>query len=457
MKFLYDTLITFSAQIIAVIFGIITAIIIARILGPEGKGIYTLVILIPSMLVLLGNLGIGIANTYFGGSKKYNWDELASISFISSLLLGITLSIIFLTYYFIVHPIFLSEIKTQCIVLAAMTVPFNLFTTYFQCILMGQKRFLEYNLVNVLQNGVLVILVIIVLFFLERGISEVILTWLIATIITTAFSFFFVRKTTSVKWVFSYPIFKALLKFGSIGYLSNIITFLNYRIDMILVSSLVTPAIVATTLVGYYSVSVSLAEALWYFPGAVGTIVFARTVGLNNEEADKTTPKICRNTFFITFIFALILLALSKRLIILLFGVSFLPALRPLYILIPGIIIFSICKVLCNEITGRGKPLINIVAAGISLLVNIPLNLLLIPRMGIEGAALASTISYSACAFIVLIMFLRISQAKFSDIVIIKKEDLQLYTAVLLSGLKLVLKGSIRSYHVLNGLSERKD
>jgi len=441
LKFIYDTLITFSAQIIAVIFGIITPIIIARVLGPEGKGVYTLVILIPSMLVLLGNLGIGIANTYFGGSKKYNWDELASISFISSLLLGIPLSILFLTYYFIVHPIFLSEIKTQCIVFAAMTVPFNLFTTYFRCILMGQKRFLEYNLVNVLQNGILVILVIIVLFFLERGISEVILSWLIATITTTAFSFFFVRKTTSVKWGFSYPVFKTLLKFGSVGYLGNIISFLNYRIDMILVSSLVTPAIMATTLVGYYSVSVSLAEALWYFPGAVGTIVFARTPGLNNEDADKTTPRICRNTFFITFIFALILLALSKLLIILLFGVSFLPALRPLYILIPGIIIFSICKVLCNEITGRGKPLINIVAAAISLFINIPLNLLFIPRIGIEGAALASTISYSVCALIVLIEFVGVSKTRVSDVVIIKNEDLKLYVAVMLSGLKLVMRG----------------
>lgn len=77
-----DTAITFSTQILAVALSLVTAIVIARVLGPEWKGAYSLIILVPALLALVGNLGIGMANTYFGGSRKHDWAELAASSFV---------------------------------------------------------------------------------------------------------------------------------------------------------------------------------------------------------------------------------------------------------------------------------------------------------------------------------------------------------------------------------------
>ena len=45
MKFIKDTAVTFSTQIITVVLDIVVAIIIARALGPEGKGAYALMLL----------------------------------------------------------------------------------------------------------------------------------------------------------------------------------------------------------------------------------------------------------------------------------------------------------------------------------------------------------------------------------------------------------------------------
>jgi len=70
---------------------------------------------------------------------------------------------------------------------------------------------------------------------------------------------------------------------------------------------------------------------------------------------------------------------------------------------------------------------VNAVAAGISLAVNVPLNLLLIPGMGIAGAALASTVSYSVTAAVTLAVFLRVSGNRWFDTIVIKREDLIVY------------------------------
>ncbi len=425
MKFIKDTLITFSTRIIAVILAIVVAIIVARVLGPEGKGAYTLIILVPTLLALLGNLGIGIANVYFGGKKKYSWADLTSNSLVSALALGILLAIAFLAYFFIFHPSFLKDVEPRFILLATLVVPFSLLTMYFSSILLGQNRIKEYNLIGLAQGGATLALILFLLLALKGGVFSTILAWASAALIATIISILLVRRVTQITWSFHPRLFKDSVKFGIKGYLGNVIQFLNYRLDMLLVAFFMS-----LTFVGYYSISVAMAEALWYFPTAVGTIIFARTPGLSAEEANRSTPRICRNTFFITILAALVLFIISKPIITLLFGSAFLPALKPLWILLPGIVALSICKVLSNEIIGRGKPMINTVAAGVSLAVNIPLNLLLIPKMGIAGAALASTISYTVTTIIVLIAFLRISKNSWFNTIIIKPQDLRIYTGV---------------------------
>jgi Na+-driven multidrug efflux pump len=79
---------------------------------------------------------------------------------------------------------------------------------------------------------------------------------------------------------------------------------------------------------------------------------------------------------------------------------------------------------------GRGKPIINAVAAGVSLALNIPLNLWLIPRWGISGAAFASTVSYTVTAIVVLIAFMRISKNSWFDTIVVKPQDLRIYSGV---------------------------
>jgi O-antigen/teichoic acid export membrane protein len=425
-SFIKNTLTTFSAQILAVILSLGVNIIIARVLGPSGKGAYALIILVPTLLALVGNLGIGIANVYFGGKKKYSWTDLASNSLVSALTLGIPLALAFLAYFFVFHPSFLKDIEPPYLLIAVFVVPFTLLTTYFSQILLGQGRIRQYNILQVAPGVLSLALILILLLAFKGEVFSVIIAWASTAVTAAILSILLVCRATRVAWSFHPRVFRDSVKFGVQGYLGNAIQFLNYRVDMLMVAYFMN-----VNFVGYYSVSVAMAEVLWYLPGAVGTIVFARTPGLSAEEANMSTPRICRNTLFITILAALVLFALAKPIITLFFGSAFLPALKPLWILLPGVVAISIWKVLSSEMLGRGRPIINAVAAGVSLAVNIPLNLWLIPMWGISGAALASTISYSITAIIMLIAFLKISKNSLLDTILVKPQDLRIYTSVI--------------------------
>lgn len=410
-------------------------IAIARVLGPSGKGAYSLILLVPTLLFTLGNLGINISNVYFGGKQKYSWTEIASNSLILALALGFSIAIAFLMYFFIFEPSFLKELEPRSLVLATLMLPVNFLFIYFRYILLGQNRIKEFNLVGLASSSALLALIFLILFAFQGEVFGAILATAGAALITTILCILLVRRVTKITWSFHPALFKDSLKFGIKGYLGNVIQFLNYRLDMLLVNFFLSVAFV-----GYYTIAVSFAEALWYFPSAVGTVIFARTSGVSTEEANRFTPRVFRNTLFLTTLAAVALFFLSKSFVLLLFGSAFLPAIQPLKILLPGVVALGSTKVLTNEIVGRGRPIINTIAAGVSLIINILLNILLIPAMGISGAALASTISYSVTSIIVFIVFIRISHNTTFDTLIIKPEDLRVYAQLLTKGLKLVFQ-----------------
>ncbi len=422
MKFVKNTLLTFSTQIIVVILSLIISIILARTLGPANIGIYSMIMLICTLLGTFGNLGINISNTYYGIKKRYNWEEITSNSLIFAFVMGIALGTGFIAYYIYFNPVFLRGIDPKLIIIASTALPFIILIPCFQFILLGQNRIKEYNLVSIIQNSLFLALILFSILIMKGNLQEVIISWLTAFIIAGILSVHLVSTVTKIKLQFNLLLFKKSIKFGVKGYLGNIIQFFNYRIDLFLITILLN-----LTFVGYYSIAVSIAESLLFLPAAISTILFARTTEVSEKNSNKSTPIVCRNTIFITILAALFTLAVGKPVIVILFGSKFLPSWEPLLALLPGIISLSVCKVLSSDLTGRGKPIISTYISTISLAINIPLNLLLIPKLGITGSSIASTLSYTISAIFVLFSFVRLSKTNIKDVTILKKEDLKLY------------------------------
>jgi O-antigen/teichoic acid export membrane protein len=101
--------------------------------------------------------------------------------------------------------------------------------------------------------------------------------------------------------------------------------------------------------------------------------------------------------------------------------------------MLPGIIMISLYQILTRNFTSRNRQQVNIVAAAIALGVNTTMNLLLIPRLGILGAAVSTAVSYTLAAIMLLVVFVRESGTSVRSAILIDAADLARYPRMVLA------------------------
>jgi len=428
-KFTKDTLITLSAKILLLVLGIATSIIVSRVLKPEGRGIYVLALLLPSLLTTFTNLGIGPATVFYIGKKKYSPKEIFGINIIFSLLISTLAIIIGLIIVFFFGDKLFSGVEKEYLLLALSLVPLYLFLNFLIDVFLGLQKIKKYNLILIIQALCSLLLVIIFLLIFHLGIKAAIISEILSFTIACIILFFQIKKEVQGLSIFlNKKIFQDFLLYGAKIYLGNIIGFLQYRIDVFILNIFLNP-----TAVGFYSIAVALAEKIWLASESAGIVIFPKV----SSEKDKVrlkefTPLVCRNILFFSLLAAASLFLLGHWIIILLYSKSFLASVIPLQILLIGIVSGSASRILANDISGRGKPMINSYIGIITVILNVILNIVLIPKFGIGGAALSSTISYTTTFLIKLIVYSKISGNRIRDIIFIKKSDFRFYKNFLL-------------------------
>jgi O-antigen/teichoic acid export membrane protein len=125
-----------------------------------------------------------------------------------------------------------------------------------------------------------------------------------------------------------------------------------------------------------------------------------------------------------------ILFFFSEFVITLFYTKDFSESVRPFQILLFGTLAISAWRILGNDLSARGKPMINTYLIAFSVALNIILNIVWIPERGIAGAALATTISYSFLFLASLFIYARISGNKIFEI-ILQKSDIEMYKGIL--------------------------
>lgn len=438
-NFFKKSAITFFSEIGIFIFGFLSLVIITRMLGPEGKGAYSLILLVPSLMLTFGSCGIGAANIYFTGNKKYKVEDVISNSIVLVVALSIILVFVFWLLFqfdFFRNFIHSDEIPLAYLWLMVLSIPVSLLLGFFLNIVRGKEDIFNYNASRLLENGLNFIAIFVLLLLFKGGVSFAVFAYLLSISGASVFLIFLVRKIAKIRFRVNYNLLKDSLIYGWKTYIANMVSFLSYRLDMFLLIFLLNPAI-SVVQVGFYSVSVSIAEKILVIPGAFSTVLFPRVSSISGAEANLITSKVIRHTFFIVSIVSLFAMIFAKPAISLIFGKAFLPSFIPFLALLPGIIAFSIGGVIASDLSGRGKPQFAIYSSIVCVVINVILNIMLIPKWGILGASIASSIAYWADTLVVLVAFINISQKSLFDVLIIKKEDFKDYLAVFsLVGLK---------------------
>ncbi|MHA1781936.1 MAG: oligosaccharide flippase family protein, partial [Promethearchaeota archaeon] len=253
----------------------------------------------------------------------------------------------------------------------------------------------------------------------------------IFTSIISAIILFYLTKKIIGNFSFSFNKFylKDAFSYGSKIYIGNLIIFFHYRIDLFLINKFLSPLAV-----GFYGLAVGLAERIWLISNSVGLVLFPKVSSEKNKKRLKEfTPLVFRNVMFVTSLIAFLLYFISKPLITFFYSEEFFNSILPFKILLIGIVSMSGWRILANDIYGRGRPELNIYVSFVSTILNIFLNIIWIPKYGISGAALATSISYFSSFILIIIVYCKISGNSIFDTIIMKKSDLLFYRGLIRS------------------------
>jgi O-antigen/teichoic acid export membrane protein len=399
--------VTFIAKVAGLLLSLANAAIIARWLGPEGKGMLALALLVPGMLGLFLSGGIDVANVYFVGSRRLSVPTLsansAGFALVATILgLGIIGGLALGGWFEVLVP----GVPVWILLIAMLAFPTGLLYSYFSTILQGLQHIVRLNLINLSQSILVLSLTLLFVVGLKLDLFGALMAPLVAGALSLIVLSIFLRQEGGVlmpRWKSS--VVRSTLSFGLRGQIGNMLQFFNYRLDIFILNFFLGPANV-----GIYIVSVKLAELLWYLPNAVSFVIFPKAAASSPEEMNVFTPRVFGITLALTALGALGLVLVGRPVIRFLFSSAFVGAYVPMLILLPGVVLLGGSKVLTNEIAGRGYPHYNSVNAGLSLVLTVVLDLVLIPRYSVLGAALASSIAYSAIFIAAVAFYLAVSR-----------------------------------------------
>lgn len=403
-------------QALRLVIGALTGIVVARALGPEGMGYAAYIILIFTLIGDFGHLGLNNSIMYF---KKRGGGDPAQLYNVNVTMLGL-LSVAIAAV--------VAALKGTGLALNSYGYPYlaggiafaaaDLLFTSHHSWLIGDQRIPESNRS------------IIIVFFLK---SAVLLTlWLTRAL--TPLSYFLVfclsmllnavlliaRVRQPYRPAIDLRLLRSQFSYGTVIWLGAICAFLHYRVDQLMIKSML-----GLSDLGVYSVAVTLAELMFLLPASINSALLGKLYNTDDPQAArKVVSQTLKLSFYVCAVLALTGIPLSL-LIPVFYGQAYAGAVFSTMILLAGVVFASLAKVSAQNFFSRGQPGFHLAATFAALLLNAGLNLLFIPRLGIAGAALASTLSYFFYGSYYLALFVLREKFSLSDIFALRTEDLR--------------------------------
>lgn len=418
-SFLVDSAGSFVMMGMCLAVRLATNVLIARFLGPAGKGAITLVQLLVGQANSYLVLGLDTAIVHFVGRRGWSPPVIAARVLGLAISLGalgfLFLSVLLLTAFRNVIP---GELQFLTLLLAA-TVPLTLSGFFLRGIIRACGRILEEWTLTFL-TALTILIGVAVALFAGGGAPGVLWALLAASVIAAGYNFVLAWRIGILKSppVLDWKGSKELVSYGAKLHVGNVLESLNDRFDMYIVAFFL-----GTSAVGIYSVSVVVAELLWLLPGVLSSVLMQRVATRSDEGANAIMGPMNRLTALVMFVAAVGAALLGGFAIRLVFGEAFADAYLPMVLLLPGVWAMGLWKNLTSDLSVRGYPTYKGYTAGMAVLVTIVLDFALIPVWGVPGAAAASTVAYWAAFLMALHIYCRVTGFSLRQILFPARSD----------------------------------
>jgi O-antigen/teichoic acid export membrane protein len=378
-------------------------IIFGKKLGPSGLGLYTLTFTIYLFGMQFAAFGIGSALTKYV-AENYDYipkvKEFVSAGVAGSILSGSLMG--FLLYLFsesISIQVFKSPEMVDLLKITSFCFPFIAMQKAVLGALNGLQKMKLYAIFGIVHTISIMILSIFLVMLLDMNVKGAIIGFVVPTIVVGLLSLTFVKEYFIPESTILVTALKEVTWFGFYVVLANSIALVNTQIDSLMIGYFMDK-----TEVGYYAVAVTLVEGLNLIPEAVQRVSYATISNYYGRKSYKNMIRFMKssvlNVFVMTAFSSFELVLFGQSIIEILFSKEFLLAYPPLLILLVGYSINAPISSINGTLQSIGKITLLFRISLMCAIINLLLNFLLIPEYGINGAAIATSISLTLVALL---------------------------------------------------------
>jgi O-antigen/teichoic acid export membrane protein len=420
-------LMLFATQVFTAGMAIFNGFLLARALGPSAKGDYYLVTLFPATIMVFIQFGLPPAFSYF--SARGLVDSITGRTVFLTAALAAPAFVVVIVLLPILQATIVQGPDSSLILFCLIALPLLLNATFTTAVVIGRQAVGWASGVYVFVAASTTALLVLLVVVLDLGLVGALLAYLLNAVILAVGFLIGSKRAESRPPRTGSVTYRALFGFGLRLYPGSLSRFLANRADVYLIAWLMVDP---SAPLGYYSMGVSMAELVLFFPRVVSTLFFPHVSSASREDADRQVPRVTRVTLLLTACVAIAMVPIATILIVVLIP-AFTPALAALYVLLPGVAALSVSEVLSGYAAGLGRTTTTSIVSVAALIANVALNIALIPVFGIVGAALASLLSYSFAAVTFSIIAARLADTPLRQFWIPRPDDVRFVASTLVA------------------------
>lgn len=376
---------------------ILILLLVARILGPSGVGIYALAITSVALATSFSSLGMEVSNNYYACKERQAIRSILGNTLIFSVISGGTASLIIAFFLVILHDSVFRSLPPSYTIWVPVATLLESSSMLMVGIVLGLDKFRDYAISTVLRWTILLGFVGGFAVAHKLRVEYLVPLYALSTLVGCVYLLIRILKVCQWRIRTGIGLFRQELRYGLKAYVYNFCHYLNFRFDHFVVA-----AFYDVTSVGYYSVATQIAESIVYLPKALSNAVLTQTADDVRQGGEATHRGVYWLVGSALILVSIPLMVFASPLIATLFSARLLPAVPPLRILLPGTCFLGLGIVASYQLFGLGRSAEPSIAAAVGTTLTLLLDLVLIPPFGLKGAAVASALAYLAFAVVAL-------------------------------------------------------
>lgn len=401
-------LLTFLVQLPSVVLGFVSGICITRLLQRVDRGYYTILQSNVALLTLLVSFNIGAGVLYFLAKDEHGHARIIGMTASMALFVGLLLAggLTWVWYAGMPsNPLFPTGVDDfPFLAYVAATVFLGLTNSLFHSIFSGLRLFRVVNQMTLVSATMTAIVFGGLFLWLHDNAGKdnlrvVLVASLAVLLVLNLLWLVYYMVHVRIRPVLfnGEGLLRSMLAFVLVGYLANVLNFLNYRFDVWYVQE-----IWGAGELGVYAVAVGVAQFFFQVPDPITRVLQPHLIGHFDQSMLERFRLYARLNFTLVLIAGAFMMLVSGWLFPFLYGEAFAGSATAMCWLMPGILFACTSKMMVLLVVRTGRVKYNAFASGLGLLATIAMNILLVPMLGIVGAAIASSIAYLVVLLVVL-------------------------------------------------------